>query len=75
MPFTIQPENEHEEPLHVEKGTQCFIPVLAIHRDQKYHPNPEKFDPERFNDANRHNIKPFTYMPFGMGPRSCVGLY
>ncbi|KAF2888000.1 hypothetical protein ILUMI_18173, partial [Ignelater luminosus] len=72
VPFTIEPENEHEGPLHIEKGTQCFIPILGIHRDSKYHPNPEKFDPERFSDENKHNIRPFTYMPFGMGPRNCV---
>nr|BBE49547.1 cytochrome P450 monooxygenase [Adoxophyes honmai] len=49
------------------------IPIFAIHRDSRYFPNPLKFDPERFSDENKHNIKPFTYMPFGLGPRNCIG--
>ena len=47
--------------------------VNSIHMDPLYHPDPEKFDPERFSDENKHNIKPFTFMPFGMGPRICIG--
>ncbi|KAF2899833.1 hypothetical protein ILUMI_06353 [Ignelater luminosus] len=73
IPFTIEPEREHEKPLHIEKGTQCLITVLGIHRDPQYYPNPEKFDPERFNNENKRNIKPYTYMPFSVGPRSCMG--
>lgn len=74
QPFTIEPENEHEKPLHVEKGTTCFIPVFNIQRDSKYHPDPERFDPDRFSDENKHNINPFTYIPFSVGPRNCMGL-
>ncbi|KAF2886918.1 hypothetical protein ILUMI_19254, partial [Ignelater luminosus] len=69
-PFTIEPEREHKKPLHIEKGTQCLIPVFGIHRDPQYYPNPEKFDSERFNNENKRNIKPYTYMSFIIGPRS-----
>lgn len=43
--------------------------------DPEYFPNPEQFDPERFNKENKKNIKDFTYIPFGEGPRMCLGMY
>ncbi|PSN52369.1 Cytochrome P450 9e2 [Blattella germanica] len=57
----------------LEPGDAVWIPIYAIHHDPKYYPNPEKFDPERFSDENKDNIKPFTYLPFGSGPRNCIG--
>ncbi|CAK1596655.1 unnamed protein product [Parnassius mnemosyne] len=57
----------------VRKGESIMIPVWAIHHDPKYYPDPEKFDPERFSEENKHLIKPFTYIPFGLGPRNCIG--
>lgn len=36
-------------------------------------PEPEKFDPERFNKENINNIKQYSYLPFGEGPRICIG--
>jgi cytochrome P450 len=42
---------------------------IFLYRNPKYFPNPEKFDPERFNDDNKHKIQDFTYLPFGAGPR------
>lgn len=58
----------------VEPGIPVIIPSSAIHFDPKYYPNPDKFDPERFNDENKRNIHPSTHLPFGMGPRICVGM-
>ncbi|XP_022918004.2 cytochrome P450 6a2-like [Onthophagus taurus] len=58
----------------VEKGTKVLISVLGMHKDKEYFPNPEKFDPERFSDENKHNIVPYSYLPFGEGPRICIGL-
>ena len=60
-------------PVYLKKGDLVWIPIVGIHRDEKYYPNPELFDPERFNDENKHNIDPYTYMPFGVGPRNCIG--
>ncbi|VVC90084.1 unnamed protein product [Leptidea sinapis] len=49
----------------LRKGDLVAIPMFSIHRDAKYFPDPEKFDPERFSDENKHLIKSMTYMPFG----------
>jgi cytochrome P450 family 9 len=71
--FTIQPTEPGEKPLLLEKGIVCWLPMFAMHRDPRFYPDPEKFDPERFNDENKHKINPAMYMPFGAGPRNCIG--
>ena len=58
----------------VEKGLAIDISVHAIHHSEEYFTNPHKFDPERFMPENRHKIKPYTYLPFGAGPRGCIGM-
>ncbi|KAK4873776.1 hypothetical protein RN001_013136 [Aquatica leii] len=70
--YTIKAEDSNETTLYMKKGSPCFIPIYSIQRDPKYYPNPDKFDPERFNETNRKSIHPFTYIPFGGGPRSCI---
>nr|QLL22071.1 cytochrome P450 [Tribolium confusum] len=57
----------------IEKGTPVFIPMFGLHYDEEFYPNPEKFDPERFSEENIKNITPFSYIPFGEGPRNCIG--
>lgn len=59
--------------LDMERGSVIWCPMSAIHHDPDYFPNPEKFDPERFSDENKHQIVPGSYLPFGMGPRNCIG--
>jgi cytochrome P450 family 9 len=59
--------------LMIEKGMICAIPIVAFHHDPKYFPEPEKFDPERFSDENKGNINLDVYLPFGIGPRNCIG--
>ena len=49
------------------------IPVFTLHRIAEFWPEPEKFDPERFSEENKANIKPYTFLPFGVGPRICLG--
>lgn len=63
----------NDKTLKLEKGTPLLIPVYSIHHDAKYFPNPELFDPERFNDDSKRSIAPFTFNPFGYGPRNCIG--
>ncbi|KAK9884799.1 hypothetical protein WA026_009027 [Henosepilachna vigintioctopunctata] len=60
--------------LLLKKGQKLYIPVMGIHYDEEFHPEPEKFDPERFSEAYKGNITSSTFMPFGDGPRNCIGL-
>jgi cytochrome P450 family 6 len=57
----------------IEKGTRVVIPILGIHYDEDYYPDPEKFDPERFNEENSSSRHQYAHIPFGEGPRICIG--
>ena len=72
-PFTIEPARPGEKPLHLNKGDVVGIPIYSIHHDPQYYPNPDRYDPERFNDENKSMIEPGAFIPFGLGPRSCIG--
>ncbi|CAO1310534.1 unnamed protein product [Diamesa serratosioi] len=50
-----------------------LIPIFGIQRDEKYFPDPLKFDPERFAPNNKQNIVDYSFIPFGSGSRNCVG--
>lgn len=58
----------------IKKGQAISIPIYSIHYNPEYYKNPDKFDPERFMPENRHSIVPYTYLPFGGGPRNCIGM-
>lgn len=57
----------------VPKGMIIGIPVWALHHTPEYFPKPHVFDPTRFLPENRANIVPSSYLPFGQGPRNCIG--
>lgn len=57
----------------IERGRSVWIPVYSLHHDDRIYKNPKNFDPERFNDENKHKIKPCAYIPFGIGPRNNIG--
>ncbi|XP_076763615.1 uncharacterized protein LOC143431015 [Xylocopa sonorina] len=57
----------------IPKETLVWVPVYGLHNDPDIYPNPDAFIPERFTDdavAARH---PMYYLPFGDGPRNCIG--
>ncbi|XP_014468509.1 PREDICTED: cytochrome P450 6j1-like [Dinoponera quadriceps] len=58
----------------IHPGTEIFVNVYEIHRNPKYWPNPEVFDPDRFSSDRKTEIKKYTYLPFGEGPRICVAM-
>lgn len=57
----------------IPKGTFVWIPIFAIHRDPKIYPNPDAFIPERFTEDAVQARNPMHYLPFGDGPRNCIG--
>ena len=60
--------------IFVPKGMRIWVPVYGIQTDPDIYSEPEKFDPERFEDdavAARH---PMSFLPFGDGPRNCIGI-
>lgn len=60
--------------VHLPKDTLIEISTYAVHHDEKYFPDPFVFKPERFLLENKHLLTPYTYLPFGQGPRNCVGM-
>ncbi|XP_065397767.1 cytochrome P450 3A43 isoform X1 [Macaca fascicularis] len=58
----------------IPKGLAVMVPIYALHHDPKYWTEPEKFCPERFSKKNKDSIDPYRYIPFGAGPRNCIGM-
>jgi cytochrome P450 len=57
----------------VQPNDIVFLPIWALHRHEMWWQNPEKFDPGRFAPENRSKLSKYQYLPFGAGPRVCVG--
>ncbi|XP_050349952.1 cytochrome P450 6k1-like isoform X2 [Nymphalis io] len=62
-----------DEKLTIESGTVVYINSIGMHYDPKYFPEPHRFDPDRFLPENKSKIEPYSYLPFGDGPRGCIG--
>lgn len=57
----------------IPKGHSLLVPAYGWHHDPKNFPNPENFDPDRFNEENIEKQNMNAYAPFGLGPRNCIG--
>ncbi|XP_056016243.1 cytochrome P450 3A12-like isoform X2 [Ostrea edulis] len=58
----------------IPPNTPISIPIYAFHRSPKYWEEPEVFNPDRFLEKNKSKLTPGTFLPFGLGPRSCVAM-
>ncbi|XP_040917720.1 cytochrome P450 3A27-like [Toxotes jaculatrix] len=58
----------------IPKGTVIVVPLYALHHNPDLWPNPDTFKPERFSKENKDNIDPYAFLPFGAGPRNCIGM-
>ncbi|SEB38632.1 cytochrome P450 [Terriglobus roseus] len=57
----------------IPAGSMVIVHVYGAHHASKHWPNPETFDTDRFIKGNEKLRAPFTYLPFGGGPRGCIG--
>jgi cytochrome P450 family 3 subfamily A len=67
--------NDYEyKGLKIKKGQIVIVPIFALHRDPEIYPYPDEFQPDRFSDQNKRLRENEAFIPFGAGPRNCVGM-
>ena len=57
----------------IPAGAWVMISPYSVHRNPRIFPDPERFDPERFAPQNEQTLPRAAYIPFGIGPRTCIG--
>ncbi|XP_026740680.1 cytochrome P450 6B5-like [Trichoplusia ni] len=74
--LTREPLEDYVFPsgMKIEKGIRVHLPLCMLHNNPDYFPDPKEYRPERFYGEEKRKIKPHTYMPFGEGPRTCLGM-
>ena len=60
--------------IEIEKGNSFTFDVYHIHHDPEIYPEPYEFDPDRFSPENKADRHPMAFLPFGAGPRICLGM-
>ncbi|XP_011150775.1 cytochrome P450 9e2 [Harpegnathos saltator] len=72
--FELPPTVTGAKPFILKKGQSVWVPVYGLHHDPKYFKDPEKFNPDRFvGEQKKHTLNTGVYLPFGLGPRMCIG--
>ena len=61
--------------LVIDKGTGVMVSIYALHHDPEYYPDPQNYDPDRFDPSEVERRHPFAFLPFGAGPRNCIGKF
>lgn len=62
-----------QENLLIKKGMPTLVSILGIHHDPTFYPDPMVFDPDRFNETEMNTRPVLSFVPFGFGPRACLG--
>ena len=57
----------------IPAGANVVMSQWIMHRDPRFFPDPEKFDPDRWSSESTQRLPKFAYFPFGGGPRQCIG--
>lgn len=68
--FELPPAVEGGKPFTITPGMLIWFPAIGLQMDPKYYSEPDEFRPERFLEKKSYSS---TFLPFGVGPRSCIG--
>ncbi len=57
----------------IPAGTELMLHVVTLHKDERWFPDPDRFDPDRFLPEATSRRHPYAYVPFSAGSRNCIG--
>ncbi|XP_059097589.1 cytochrome P450 6k1-like [Tigriopus californicus] len=78
IPFIIRNNSrDYKIPGHdvmIPKGSDVYVMAYSIMRDDRYFNQPNEFNPDNFSKESKEKRSPYAYLPFGQGPRACIGM-